>query len=195
MAGERALAWADGWPAAALVVAVVIAVFARSLGGGFVWDDHRFITENPHVLRPASWFAFLTDAGLADAYGAHGIVRPLRTLEFAAGHALFGLSPLAFRVHSLLWHLAAALLLLAVLRRLAGDGRAAILGTLFWALHPANTEAVAFVSSRGDVAMGACSLAAILLALRSEGFDRSLAVSLAAAFVACLYKETAVALP
>jgi tetratricopeptide (TPR) repeat protein len=195
MAGERKRSWADGWPGAALVVAVVIAVFARSLSGEFVWDDHRFVTENPHVLRPASWLAFLTDAGLADTYGAHGIVRPLRTLEFAVDHALFGLSPLAFRIHSLLWHLAAALLLLAVLRRLVGDGRVAILATLFWAVHPANTEAVAFVSSRGDVAMGACSLAAILFALRSEGFDRNLAISLAAAFVAALYKETAVALP
>jgi hypothetical protein len=195
MAGERRRSWADGWPGAALVVAVVTAVFARSLSGEFVWDDHRFVTENPHVLRPASWLAFLTDAGLADTYGAHGIVRPLRTFEFAADHALFGLSPLAFRVHSLLWHLAAALLLLAVLRRLVGDGRVALLATLFWAVHPANTEAVAFVSSRGDVAMGACSLAAILFALRSGGFDRNLAISLAVAFVAALYKETAVALP
>src|SRR5262245_46761081 len=101
MAGERARSWADGWPAAALVAAVVTAVFARSLAGQFVWDDHRFITENPQVLRPASWFAFLTDAGLADTYGSHGIVRPLRTLEFALDHALFGFSPLAFRVHSL----------------------------------------------------------------------------------------------
>ena len=195
MAGERGRSWADGWPAAALVAAVVTAVFARSLAGGFVWDDHRFITENPHVTSPQSWLAFLTDAGLADPWGAHGIVRPLRTLEFAVDHALFGLSPLAFRIHSLLWHLAAALLLLAVLRRLVDDGRAALLATLFWAVHPATTEAVAFVSSRGDVAMGACSLAAVLFALRSDGADRNLAVSLAAALVAALYKETAVALP
>lgn len=195
MTGDRGRSWAGGWPGAALVALVVTAVFARSLGGEFAWDDHRFITENPHVVQPSSWLAFLTDAGLADNYGAHGIVRPLRTLEFAADYAVFGPSPLAFRVHSLLWHIAASLLLLGVLRKLAADGRVALLATLVWAVHPATTEAVAFVSSRGDVAMGACSLAAILYALRAEGTDRNFAVSYAAACIAPLYKETAVALP
>jgi hypothetical protein len=131
-------------------------------------------------------------------------------MEFALDHAVFGLSPLAFRLHSLLWHAAGAVLLLLVLRRIVGHGpgpygtvrgtvprgrRAALLGAIFWAVHPVQTESAAIVSSRGDVAMGACVFASLLLALRSGGRDRWLALSLAAAVLASLYKETAVALP
>src|SRR5262249_11406036 len=97
--------------------------------------------------------------------------------------------------HSFLWHAAAAVLLLLVLRRLVGDGRAALAAALLWAVHPAQTESVAWISSRGDVAMGACVLASVLFALRSDGADRNLAASLVLAGIAELYKETAVALP
>ena len=51
------------------------------------------------------------------------------------------------------------------------------------------------ISARGDVAMGACALASILFALRSDGRDARLALSLVAAAAAVLYKETAVLLP
>lgn len=182
-------------PCALVVLLAAVAAFARSFGGGFVWDDHRFIEENQNVAGATPWLRLLTDASTADSYGAHGIVRPLRTLEFALDHALFGLSPLAFRLHSFLWHAAGALALLAILRRLLGAGWPALLGALFWAVHPVQAESVAFVSSRGDVAMGALAFASVLLALRSGGGDRFEAASLAAAGLACLYKEPGVALP
>jgi hypothetical protein len=187
--------WTDGNVACVVVAVAAFLAFAPSLSGGWVWDDTRFITGNPSVTKPDSWLRFLTDPSTVDAIGARGIVRPLRTLEFALDYAVFGDSPLAFRLHSLAWHAAAAVLLLQVLRRLVGDGRAALAGALFWAVHPAQAESVAVASSRGDVAMGACVLASILFALRSQGYDRDFAASLAFAAVAALYKETAVALP
>jgi hypothetical protein len=187
-------AWTDGNVACVLVAVAALLAFVPSLSGAFVWDDHRFITENPSVTHPDSWVRFLTDPNTVDNLGARGIVRPLRTIEFALDHAVFGETPVAFRVHSLLWHAAATVLLLLVLRRLVGDGRAALVGALFWAVHPAQAEAAACVASRGDVAMGACVLASVLFAMRSQGFDRNLAASLAFAAVAPLYKETAVAL-
>jgi len=187
--------WTDGNVACAIVAVAAVVAFAPSLSGGWVWDDTRFITENPSVTKPDSWLRFLTDASTVDALGARGIVRPLRTLEFALDYAVFGDSPLAFRLHSLAWHAAAAVLLLQVLRRLVGDGRAALVGAIFWAVHPAQAESAAVVSSRGDVAMGACVLASVLFALRSRGHDRNFAVSLAFAAVAALCKESAVALP
>ena len=190
--GAERRGWADTWKAPAFVGVAAALVFVRSLGGGFVWDDHRFIAENPAVVRPTSWLRFFTDAHTVDNLGAAGLVRPMRTVEFAADYAVFGDRALPFHVHSLLWHVAGAVLFLLVLRRLLGDSRAAVLAALFWAANPVQTECVAFISSRGDVAMAACSFASILFALRSQGFDRNLAASLAAALLAMLYKEPAV---
>jgi hypothetical protein len=184
--------WADSWAAPAIVAVVAVLAFLPSLFGDFAFDDLRFIVQNPNVQKPESWLHFLTDAGTADPVSPFGIVRPLRTVEFALDHALFGDSPFAFHVHSMLWHVAAATLLLFVLRRLLGDARAAFLATLIWTVHPAHVESVAWITSRGDLAMGACSLAAVLFALRSKGYDRDLAVSLVFAALAALYKETGV---
>src|SRR5262245_53648199 len=100
--GPRVRGWTDTWRAPALVAVAAALVFLPSLFGGFVWDDHRFIAENPSVVHPTSWLRFLTDAHTIDTLGAHGIVRPLRTLEFAVDYALFGDSPFAFHLHSLL---------------------------------------------------------------------------------------------
>jgi hypothetical protein len=206
-AGAARRHWADTWIAPAIVVAATTAAFLRALGGGFVWDDHEAVELNPHVQNPASWLGLVFDKAAVNQFG---FVRPLRTLEFAFDRALFGPGPLSFHVHSLLWHVAASVLLLLVLRRLLGDGRAnpaaggvrttrghgaALVGALLWAVHPVQVETVAWVACRGDVAMAACVFASTLFALRSEGFDRHLALSLAAAALAPLYKETGLALP
>jgi hypothetical protein len=180
------------WGSAGAVGAAAFLAFARALPGAFVFDDERFIVANPHVQHPESWLRLLTDATTVDPISPGGIVRPLRTVEFALDRALFGVDSFAFHLHSLLWYTLAAVLLLFVLRRLLGDGRAALLGALFWAVHPVQTEAAAFISSRGDVAMAACTFAAVLFALRSRGFDRWLSLSLTAAAVGMLYKEAGV---
>jgi len=183
-----------GFVAAALVGALAFAACLPSLAGEFVYDDVRFVLRNPNVQRPESWLRMLTDAGTADPSSPFGIVRPLRTMEFALDRTLFGPGPLAFHVHSMLWHATAAVLLFFLLRRLLGGVLPAFGGAAIWALHAAQVESVAWITSRGDVAMGACSFAAILFALRSKGFDRAFAVSMAAAALAMLYKETGFAI-
>jgi tetratricopeptide (TPR) repeat protein len=185
----------DGPGPALLVGAAAFLAFLRSAWCGFAFDDHRFILKNAHVQATESWLRLFTDASTVDPDSPGGIVRPLRTVEFALDRALFGPGPAAFHLHSLLWHAAGAALLVLVLRRLLGDGRIAALGALLWAVHPVQTESVALVSSRGDVAMGACVLASALFALRTRGRDLDLALSLAFGAAAMLYKETAVVLP
>lgn len=187
-------AW-DGLLPPLLAAAAGVLVFLRSAWNGFAFDDHRFIEKNPFVQDPQSPLRFLTDAATVDPVSPGGIVRPLRTIEFALDRALFGPGPLAFHLHSLLWFGAGAALLVLLLRRLVGDGRLALLGGLLWAVNPVQTESVALVSSRGDLAMGACTLASILFALRTRGRDRDLALSLLFAALGALYKETAVVLP
>jgi len=130
-----------------------------------------------------------------DPNSATGIVRPLRTLEFALDRWIFGVDPVAFHLHSALWHGLAAALVCLLFVRVFGSVRAATAGGLVFALHPIQVESVAWVSSRGDVAMAACVLGAVLLALNSRGWDLRLAASLALGLAAMLYKETAVVLP
>jgi tetratricopeptide (TPR) repeat protein len=183
--------WADTWLAPAALAVATALVFARGLGGAFVADDHVAVLDLAS-RRPEFWAEYFTRPSSLDPFG---FVRPLRLVDLAIDRAWFGADPFAFHVHSLLWHVAAAVLLLLVLRRLVGNGLAALAGATFWSLHVAHVESVAWVSGRSETAMGACAFAAVLFALRSRGLDRDLGVSLVAAAAAMLFKETALALP
>ena len=93
------------WSALVVAVAAVGIYLPAALSNGFAWDDFRFIVGNPYVLAPdgwAGWLALLHDPSSVDPVRPIEIVRPLRTVEYAVDHALFGLSPTAFHLHSLL---------------------------------------------------------------------------------------------
>lgn len=185
---------------AALAVAVLVAVVyvPACLENQFAVDDARFILENPNVVAPSGWrgwLALLVDPTTLDPVSVGGIFRPLRTLEFAVDHQLFELSAAGYHLHTLAWHVAAAVLAFHLLHRLVGSVVPAFLGAAFWALHPMSVEAVAWISGRGDVAMGACTFGALLLELGSDGRDRRRLAALLTGAVAMLYKETAVVLP
>ena len=184
-----------------LVVAVLLA-YAPALRNGLVWDDRAHIADNPHLrdVGTAAATYFLRPEG---AY-----YRPLIFLSFAAEHAVWQANPLGYHLTNLLLHAINTLLLLVLARR-AGEGirqlldlarrtgvseHAAALGAAVFALHPMQTEAVAYVAGRTDVLMTTGALASCVLLL---GAGAPLGRGIAAAFagvVALLSKETGYAL-
>jgi tetratricopeptide (TPR) repeat protein len=179
------------WGPFLLIACLSFAAYLPALSGEFVYDDERFIEKNPAVtqLTAANAVRYFTDPTSQSIMG-HDIYRPLRTLEFAVDWAISGGRPWFFHLRSVLWHALASLLLYAVLRRLLEADLPALFGTLAFALHPVNTEAVAWITSRGDVLLLAWFLLALLLYLRGRP------LLAAFAFVgALLSKETAVFFP
>jgi tetratricopeptide (TPR) repeat protein len=181
-----------------LLLAVTVLVHARGLGGEFVYDDHRFIVSNEAIRDLGNVPRFFVDpeatARPDPLMGWRDIYRPLRTLSFAVDHALFGDGPFGFHVVSLLWHLAAVLLAWLLARRLLGDPWLAALAAAVFALHPAQVQSVAWVSSRGDLMAGAFLLGACLLLLRNEVSSARLTGGAVLYALALLSKESAVAL-
>jgi tetratricopeptide (TPR) repeat protein len=180
-------------PRVACLLIACLAFFAYlpALSGGFVYDDERFIEKNPPVthLTAANVVRYFTDPTSHSIVG-HDIYRPLRTLEFAIDWAISGGRPGFFHLRSMLHHALACVLLYAVLRRLLEADVPALLGTLAFALHPVQTESVAWITSRADVLLLVWFLLALLLYLR----ERPLLAALA--FLgALLSKETAVFFP
>lgn len=203
----------------AVVLALVLLAFAahgRSLASGFVYDDHRFVELNPAIRSLGSPLSFFTDPGTASA--AQGvqadIYRPLRTLDFAVDHALFGLRPFGWHLASVLLHAVNGalvfLLLLRLLvrsptdpapgpalpRREAGRAPAAVvasaIGAALFVTHPVTVESVAWISSRGDLLAWTFALLAFE-AFAKEGRRRTL-LGVACVALACLAKESALAL-
>jgi hypothetical protein len=110
--------------------------------------------------------------------------RPVTTLSYVLSWHLGGGTPFAFHLFNLLAHVAATLLVLAVLVRLGASHAAAGIAALLFAVHPVHVEAVANVVGRADVLMTVfCLLGAwIYLASQIPGWARIGGVSLAYLF-------------
>ncbi len=116
-------------------MAAILAAYAFSLRGEFLWDDDLHISANPTIVGPL---------GLKEIWtSARANYFPLVLTNFWIQHALWDLNPLGYRLVTLLFHAGAALLLWRVLAALRVPG--AWLGAALWALHPVQVESVAWI--------------------------------------------------
>ena len=162
--------------AALAVAAAALIAYLPSLGGVFHFDDYNVIVHYPTVH---SWQALFERAG--------GGVRPLLKASYTLNWTLGGgFSFLNIAVHAL-----NAALLFLIGKQLFADRRAALIAALLFALHPAATEAVTYISGRSSSLMAAFYLGAMLAYLRGAHWSFS-----AILFVlAVATRETAVTLP
>lgn len=137
--------------AASIASLLAVVAYASGLGGEFVFDDRAFLVDNPHLNEPHDLLYFFT----GDLYSysnvqAHSAVyRPLFFGVLRLGNILWPGSPLALHLYSLSLHLAATLLVLAIIRRLLPgvSPLAAGVGACLFAVHPVHVEAVAWISA------------------------------------------------
>ncbi|MFY9611774.1 MAG: hypothetical protein WAU45_24565 [Blastocatellia bacterium] len=125
---------------ACALAAVVLICNANGLANGFVFDDHV------HVLQGK----LLRDLGnlpriLTDSY------RPLRDVSYAVDFALWGERAFGFHLTNIIVHAANTVLVFLLLRRFTGEMLTGILGALVFAVHPIQTDSVAYISGRRDV--------------------------------------------
>jgi protein O-mannosyl-transferase len=198
-AGPGAAPRAAGLPtsgAAALLLLAAAPAWATSFAGGFQFDDWNVIVDDPRVASLAAWWRAMPG------------IRPLTKLSFALDHQA-GLGLAGFHATSLAIHLGAALLGLALLRRLeaalagadAEVGRtpwAAVVGALLFAVHPVQTEAVTYLSGRAAALAALLALASLLAWLRGRDLGRPWLVHVASPLLlagALAAKESAAPLP
>jgi hypothetical protein len=175
-----------------LTAAAATVAYLGTLGHGFVYDDHRFVEWNPGIdaVASAPWKAF--DPATTSLDGAEpGMWRPLRTLSYGIDRALFGTGPEGMHLHSALLHGVATALVFAVGAALGLGDLAAAAGAALFAFHPVQVEAVAWISSRGDLLAAVFTLAAVLVHLR----QRPAWATACLAGLGFLSKESAVAAP
>ena len=160
---------------AALAVAAAAALaYLPSLGGAFHFDDYNVIV---HYDTVHSWQALFERAGLG--------VRPLLKASYTFNWLYGGFSLLNIAFHAM-----NAALLFLIGGELCRDRRAAFVAAVLFALHPAATEAVTYISGRSSSLMAVFYLGAMLAYLRGNRW-----LSVALFFLAVATRETAVTLP
>ena len=168
----------DPRSAAALLCAAVLAAYANALGASFQFDDFNVIVDQPAVHGIAAWLDSMPG------------IRPLLKLSYTLNWIGDGVA--GFHAVNVLVHAANALLVFAIGRTLLGGvpSPLPLLVALVFALHPAQTEAVTYVSGRSVSLMALFYLGAVLGWLRGRPLLSALLFVLALAV-----KETAWTLP
>jgi tetratricopeptide (TPR) repeat protein len=185
-----------------LVAGVAAAVYANTLGHGFVVDDLHQVVDNPRITSFANLPAVFSE-GVWDFEGRQSsYYRPGMYALYMAVFEVAGLSAPAFHATNVLLHVACSALVLLLAAALLAretstrslDG-ALVAGILF-AVHPIHTEAVNWVAGAADLGAAAFALTAAVLHVGRIG-ERPAARALAggAFLAAMLFKEPAVVLP
>lgn len=199
MAGRTRLAWL-----AALLLAI-FAAYANSLQGPFVFDDGSAIPENP-TIRDLKQIGLILSPPKDSGVTVNG--RPLVNLSFALNYAAGDISVRGYHLANIALHAVTALVLFGFARRafrtapvarFAGPNadQLALVLTILWALHPLQTQSVAYIVQRAE-ALVAFFYVAMLYALH-RGVESNRTGWLGFSWLACLLgmasKEVMVSAP
>jgi protein O-mannosyl-transferase len=144
---------------AAVLVAAAVLAYWPALSGGFVWDDDTLLTESALVKAADGLHRIWFTTEPLDYW-------PLTNTSFWLEWRLWGMHAAGYHVTNLLLHVGSALLLWAILRRLAIPG--AFLAALLFVVHPVNVESVAWIAQRKNTLSMVFFLLSILWFVRSE---------------------------
>ena len=147
----------------AAFAAFSLLVYRAALHGPFLSDDFGYIVTNPYTsgLGWANLRAIFDPLGPARLYTAN--YAPVHLLLTALERQIFADEPLGYHVVNLLLHAANATMLVSLLRASGLAAAAALAAGALFLLHPANVEAVAWVSQLKSDAALAFALGALLL--------------------------------
>lgn len=176
-----------------LLGAPVMLAYLNSLSGAFQFDDFNVIVNNPVVHSFAAWRADL----------GHGI-RPVLKLTYAFNW-IVSADALGFHFFNVGVHICNTVLVFVLARLLVkGYGEQimhlapAAIAALLFALHPAQTEAVTYVSGRSSSLVATFYLGSVLCYVAATMRARSVLLHGLSALLFCFAiatKESAVSLP
>ncbi|MGD0650694.1 MAG: tetratricopeptide repeat protein [Verrucomicrobiia bacterium] len=131
-------AWRSRGAGAVLIIVLTVVAYLPAMRGGFIWDDDYYVTENPLLTA--------TDGLRRIWFSTHHQSQyfPLVYTTLRFERMLWGLNPMGYHVVNVLLHSLNALLVWAVLKRLALPG--AWLAAAIFALHPVHVESVAWIT-------------------------------------------------
>jgi Flp pilus assembly protein TadD len=151
-----------------LLVALPSAAYLNSLPNGFVHDDHVQVEANRAIrsLRNVGVFfrADVATVSLArepgrpesaaynvDFVGRIRYWRPVFLLSYAIDFGIWGTKPAGYHLMNLAIHLAVTLLVYRLVLEMSSSRATALLTSLLFSVHPANTEAVNWVAARVEL--------------------------------------------
>ncbi|MFH0790304.1 MAG: tetratricopeptide repeat protein [Candidatus Omnitrophota bacterium] len=185
--------------AVVLILLAVFSVYLNTLPNRFVFDDRHMIVDNNYI-KHLRFIPLLFKNKITSSSVGQGMCRPVLMLSFAFNYLFSNLSPHGYHLFNILIHFLNAWLLYLFLKLFLKDlGFYLRLGlTLVFCLHPVNTEAVAYISSRSTILSSFFILSSLYTYVQwrlSDRRRRYIYWSLGCYVLALLTKESGLVLP
>ncbi len=136
-----------------LIALVGFLLYFPSLFGPFLWDDEDFVYANKYV-ESFQIDKFFTECATCGRGKLSNYFRPVPEIIYATTHTSFGFNPFWFHFVNILVHIGAAMAVFAffknLLERQVASQLGAFLISLFFLVHPVQTEAVSYISGLSD---------------------------------------------
>ena len=190
------------WQSTLLLAAVPVLLYGRTVAFDFVHaDDLDLIAGNQSFLQDLSrlpeaftrsYFETEQDAGTLETY-----YRPMAIVSFMLDAQSAGANPAIYHLTNVVLHAVTVVLLGYLLIALGASERTALVVAALFAVHPLNTQAVAWIAGRNELLLGLFILVAFLSYVEYARTSRPawLALHGAATTLALFSKETAAIVP
>ena len=137
-----AVPWFEVLAGIAIIVAAAFLAYLPSINGGFILDDDLLLTQNPLIKAPDGLYRFWCTTEAAEYY-------PVSNSTLWIEWRLWGMNSTGYHITNLGLHIAAAMLIWVILRKLSIPG--AFFAALIFAVHPVNVESVAWIAQRKNM--------------------------------------------
>ncbi len=185
------------WKSLAVITVVVFCVYGQTLQFGFVnYDDDELVYHNAAFL--SHW------ENIGTAFGSHAFIgaggesiyyRPLLTASYIIDFHIWKLNPLGYHLTNILLHCLTSLGVFFLLLFICQLEFPSFAGALVFAIHPIQTESVAWIAGRNDVLLGLFVVTMMLCyvaSINNPAKEKTFRVLTWLAFLMALFtKETA----
>jgi len=131
------------------------------------------------------------------ASGGGNYYRPVLIISYMMDKYIWGLEESFMHLENIVFHLFNTLLVFAIARKSAllqglRSGTVPLISALFFAIHPLNTEVVAWIAGRTDLLAGFFLFLSVWLLLHKSTNSALIILSALCMLISCLAKETAI---
>ena len=153
-----------------ILIAIGFFVFSFNLGNELFWDDDDWILNNQfvHSLSLDNVKFWLTNNTLAGVGLRSNYYRPFLFFTFSLNYVISEIKPWSYHLFSNAIHLINGVLIFWLLKGIFKRKLYAFLAALIFIIHPLQTEAITYISGRGDSLVAMFMLFSLYLFYKSE---------------------------
>ncbi len=129
---------------------VGLIIYSNCFFNKFLWDDNDFIVNNAYIKSFRFIPQYFSQNLIAGAGKISNYWRPFLLLSFALDYKIWKLNPFGYHLTNVLLHIADAFLVFYLLYFLFKNKTISLFSSLLFLVHPLQTEAVTYISGRGD---------------------------------------------